>query len=82
MKLYLVLNVEDPNEPFVIDICTNEVAAKKLTEKYIDNFRKFLTLNDNSNPEEKIKVEEIDVTDVDVIWSAYPNEESFVTYNN
>lgn len=80
--IYLVLNVDNIEEPYVIDICSNKQVADKLREKYIENFIK----NDDLTEvyaRDIIKVEEIDTsTHCDVFWTAYPDDlEETLTYN-
>ena len=65
MEIYLVLNTKDPEEPFVIDICSSIEAAENLREKYIENFG-------TKDAEYFINIDTVDITNTkDVLWSAY-----------
>ena len=64
-KIYLVLNVENPSERCVLDICTTREKAEQLKEQYCENFRK----NQYYYNCEIIEVEEIPITNDEIIWS-------------
>lgn len=64
-KIYLVLNVADPHERWVLDICTTREKAEQLKEQYCNNFRE----NQYYYECNIIEVEEVSITDSEVIWS-------------
>lgn len=80
--IYLVLNIDDIEEPYVIDICSNKETADNLREIYVQNF-----INNDGMPkgyaESIIKIEEVDIsTDNNVFWTAYPEDlVPNITYN-
>ncbi len=80
--IYLVLNADNIEEPYVIDICSNKETATNLKDIYIQNF-----INNDGIPknyaESLIKIEEVDInTDNNVFWTAYPEDkETDITYN-
>lgn len=63
--IYLVLNVENPQERWVLDICTTREKAEQLKDKYCNNFRE----NQHYYECNIIEVEEVPITDSEVIWS-------------
>lgn len=68
MILYLVVNIEDSAEHFILDICLSRDKAYELQEQYRNNFKEA----NYDNPEDIIIVEEInsdDFIDEEVIWS-------------
>lgn len=80
--IYLVLNVEENEDPFVLDICSDKETANMLRGVYIRNFIK----NNLSSIEEAkniIIVKEVDTnTGNNVFWTAYPEDkETGITYN-
>lgn len=63
--MYLVINNEE--DPFVIDICTNLETAEELKEMYDNNFLE--TYEDSPIIIEKIS------NVGDVLWTAYPEDQ-------
>lgn len=61
--IYLVLNVENYKERWVLDICTTLEKAEKLKEEYCNNFRQ------NKYDCDIIKIEPVPITDSEIIWS-------------
>jgi hypothetical protein len=59
MKLYLVINVEDSRDHFIINITTDFESAYRLANRYKANFGK---ANLTSEGEDIIVIEEIDTT--------------------
>jgi hypothetical protein len=71
--LYLVLNVEDPREKWVLDICTDLEKAEQLKDQYCNNFKKNSSYYYDCNI---IEIEPVEITDEKVIWS-YDKEENY-----
>jgi hypothetical protein len=63
--LYLVLNVEDPYQKWVLDICTTREKAEHLKEQYCNNFRE----NQHYYECDIIDIEEVPITNEEIIWS-------------
>lgn len=63
--IYLVLNLEDPNEPFVVNICTTLEAAKKLMKKYQNNAKE-------NGFDLDLRIETLELSK-EVIWDCYNN---------
>jgi len=74
MVIYLVLNVENPQERWVLDICTSLEKAEELKEQYCNNFKKENVGYYNCDV---IKIEVVPITDSDVIWSYEGNTENY-----
>ena len=69
MKLYLVINVSDEEEVYLVDICKTKEVAELLVNEYIENYKKY----ENIDATEYFKILEIDPeSKVDVLWTAYP----------
>lgn len=65
MNIYLVLNVKNPLEKWVLDICTTKEKAEYLKEQYCNNFRE----NQHYYECNIIDIEEVPITNEEVIWS-------------
>ena len=65
-KIYIVVNYADPDEPYILDICTSEGVALDLRKQYRDNF-----MENGCTLEEADRL--IDIEDApldnDVVWS-------------
>ena len=71
MKLYLVINVSDEEEVYLVDICKTKEVAELLVNEYIENYREYRNLDAS----EYFKILEIDPeSKVDILWTAYPND--------
>ena len=62
--MYLVIN--DSEEPFVIDICSNLETAEELKEMYDKNFLE----RDEYSPIIVVKINK----SADILWTAYPHD--------
>lgn len=60
--MYLVIN--DSEEPFVIDICSNLETAEELKEMYDKNFL------ERDSPIIVVKINK----SADILWTAYPHD--------
>lgn len=75
--IYVVLNTEDYNEPFVLSICTDEETAQKIVDKTRENFVKNVGYSED-------EVSFIDYVILDtsvktsIVWSAYDDIESSI----
>jgi hypothetical protein len=69
MKLYIVTNLEDAENPYVINICSNLETAEKLVEQYKNNYE----LGGYRVPE--FSIDEAD-TDNDIIYDVYEYHDS------
>lgn len=68
MILYLVINTESPEEPYVLDICKSEEQAECLKDRYINNF---ITIANRSSCD-FIVIEKIDTdSNNSILWSMY-----------
>lgn len=73
MKLYLVINVSDEEEVYLVDICKTKEVAELLVNEYIENYREYRNLDASKY----FKILEIEIdpeSKVDVLWTAYPND--------
>lgn len=69
-KIYLVLNNENVDEPFVINICSTEEKANALSEQYRKNFIKTCLLTEE-DAYSRITIKCVELTDAPVLWDCY-----------
>lgn len=71
-KVYLVLNVEDST--FVLNICGNKESAESCRKQYVNNFINNAHYS-KEYAENIILIEELQLSDKDIIWSSIQDED-------